>query len=174
MQLERLKKIREQEEIELKKKEEAFRGREVIVDQIKSREIERLKLKEEQEREAQVLVQRMKEMERQEKLKIEVKSDINLEKEIRAAESKRGDFESKQECHSGDSTEKRQVKRRGRENCSLHQIEGREGSRISSRAETYQRLEGKINTKTKITSVKSIRQTSVVGCTQSQKSGRSE
>ncbi len=73
MQLERLKKIREQEEIELKKKEEALRGREVIVDQIKSREIERLKLKEEQEREAQVLVQRMKEMERQEKLKIEVK-----------------------------------------------------------------------------------------------------
>lgn len=72
MELERLKKIREQEEVEALKKEEALRGREVIVDQIKQREIERLKLREEQEREAQVLVERMKEMERQEKLKVEV------------------------------------------------------------------------------------------------------
>lgn len=72
MELERLKKIREQEEVEALKKEEALRGREVIVDQIKQREIERLKLREEQEREAQVLVERMKEMERQEKAKVEV------------------------------------------------------------------------------------------------------
>jgi hypothetical protein len=39
MELERLKKIKEQEEIELRKKEEAVKGREVIVDQIKHREI---------------------------------------------------------------------------------------------------------------------------------------
>lgn len=50
MELERLKKIQEQEEIEAKKKEEALRGREVIVDQIKQREIDRLKHKEEQEK----------------------------------------------------------------------------------------------------------------------------
>ncbi len=37
MELERLKKIKEQEEIEAKRKEEALRGREVIVDQIKQR-----------------------------------------------------------------------------------------------------------------------------------------
>jgi hypothetical protein len=43
MELERLKKIKEQQEIEERKKEEALRGREVIVDQIKMREIDRLK-----------------------------------------------------------------------------------------------------------------------------------
>lgn len=45
MELERLKKIKEQEEIEEARKEEARKGREVIVDQIKLREIERLKQK---------------------------------------------------------------------------------------------------------------------------------
>ena len=37
MELERLKKIKEQEEIEIQKKQQALRGREVIVDQIKQR-----------------------------------------------------------------------------------------------------------------------------------------
>lgn len=45
IELERLKKIKEQEEIEEARKEEARKGREVIVDQIKLREIERLKQK---------------------------------------------------------------------------------------------------------------------------------
>jgi beta-phosphoglucomutase-like phosphatase (HAD superfamily) len=72
MELERLKKIKEQQEVEAHKHEEALKGREVIVDQIKQREIERVKQKEEQEREAQVLVQRMKDMEKEDKLKYEV------------------------------------------------------------------------------------------------------
>jgi hypothetical protein len=55
------------------------------VDQIKLREIERLKQREEQEREAQVLVERMKEMERQEKLKLEVHVLLSVEKEGGAA-----------------------------------------------------------------------------------------
>ena len=37
MEIERLKKIQQQDEIERKKKEQALRGREVIVDQIKQR-----------------------------------------------------------------------------------------------------------------------------------------
>lgn len=37
MELERLKKIKEQEEIEERKKIEALKGKEVIIDQIKSR-----------------------------------------------------------------------------------------------------------------------------------------
>ena len=37
MEIERLRKIQEQDEIERRKKEEAARGREVIVDQIKQR-----------------------------------------------------------------------------------------------------------------------------------------
>ena len=37
MEIERLKKIKAQEEIEEKKKQEAIKGREVIVDQIKMR-----------------------------------------------------------------------------------------------------------------------------------------
>ena len=37
MEIERLKKIKAQEEIEEKKKREAIKGREVIVDQIKMR-----------------------------------------------------------------------------------------------------------------------------------------
>ena len=45
---------------------EALKGKEVIVEQIKAREIERLKQREEQEREAQVMVQRMKELQREE------------------------------------------------------------------------------------------------------------
>ena len=57
----------------------------MIVDQIKLREIERLKQREEQEREAQVLVERMKEMERQEKLKLEVHVLLLVEKEGGAA-----------------------------------------------------------------------------------------
>ena len=73
MEIERLKKIQEQDRIEAKKKEEAIRGKEVIVDQIKLREIERLKQIEEQEREAKILVEKMKEMEREEQRKIEVK-----------------------------------------------------------------------------------------------------
>ena len=43
MEIERLKKIRELEEIEERKKHEALVGKEVIIDQIKSREIERLR-----------------------------------------------------------------------------------------------------------------------------------
>ena len=50
MEVERLKKIEEQDEIEERKKREALKGKEVIIDQIKKREIERLKAKEEQER----------------------------------------------------------------------------------------------------------------------------
>jgi beta-phosphoglucomutase-like phosphatase (HAD superfamily) len=69
MELERLKKIKEQQEIDVQKHEEALKGREVIVDQIKQREIDRVKQKEEQEREAQVLVQKMKDMEKEDKLK---------------------------------------------------------------------------------------------------------
>ena len=44
MELERLKKIKEQEEIEAKRKEEALRGREVIVDQIKQKTAELINL----------------------------------------------------------------------------------------------------------------------------------
>ena len=62
MEIERLKKIRHEEEIEERRKMEALRGKEVIIDQIKSREIDRLRAIEEQEREAQVIVQRMKEL----------------------------------------------------------------------------------------------------------------
>ena len=39
MEIERLKKIKQLEEIEERRKEEALRGKEVIIDQIKAREI---------------------------------------------------------------------------------------------------------------------------------------
>jgi hypothetical protein len=42
------------------------------VEQIRERDIERIKEREEQEKEAQALVQRMKDMEREDKLKMEV------------------------------------------------------------------------------------------------------
>lgn len=66
MEIERLKKIKEVQEVEERKKIEALRGKEVIIDQIKAREIERLRQKEEQEREQQVMVQKMKELQREE------------------------------------------------------------------------------------------------------------
>jgi beta-phosphoglucomutase-like phosphatase (HAD superfamily) len=50
MEIERLKKIQEQDEMEEKRKIEAMKGREVIINQIKEREIDRLKAKEEQEK----------------------------------------------------------------------------------------------------------------------------
>ena len=64
MEIERLKKIRAEEEVEEMKKVEALKGKQVIIDQIKSREIERLRAIEEQEKEAQLMVERMKEMDR--------------------------------------------------------------------------------------------------------------
>lgn len=45
MEIERLKKIKEIHEVEERKKEEALRGKQVIIEQIKVREIERLRQK---------------------------------------------------------------------------------------------------------------------------------
>jgi hypothetical protein len=64
MEIERLKKIKEIQEIEEKKKVEALKGKEVIIDQIKAREIDRLRQKEEQEREGQIMVQKMRELQK--------------------------------------------------------------------------------------------------------------
>ena len=61
--------------IEERKKVEALKGKQVIVDQIKSREIDRLKAIEEQEKETQLMVQRMKEMEKEEARKVERKKE---------------------------------------------------------------------------------------------------
>ncbi len=62
MELDRLKNIKEEAVKQEKKKLQALKGREVIVEQIKARQIERLKEKEQQEREAQITIQRMKEL----------------------------------------------------------------------------------------------------------------
>ena len=56
MEVERLKKLRQYEEEDRARKQLAEKGREVIVEQIKEREIERLRIKEEQEREAILLL----------------------------------------------------------------------------------------------------------------------
>lgn len=72
MEIERLKKIKELEEIEERKRQEALQGKEVIIEQIKARELDRLRQREEQEREGQILVQKMKELQREEELQNEV------------------------------------------------------------------------------------------------------
>ena len=87
MEVERLRKIEEQDEIEERKKREALIGKEVIIDQIKKREIDRLKAKEEQEREAQILVQKMKELEKEEQKKVLVNFFLFLEKERRTTQN---------------------------------------------------------------------------------------
>ncbi len=134
MELERLKKIKEQEEIEVRKKEEALRGREVIVDQIKQREIDRLKQREEQEKEAQILVQRMKEMEREEKLKLEVTYVVILEKEGVAAQNERGNQQSQQKCHAGHSAA--EGERAGRRRQDRLVLERKSGKRSRSHCRT--------------------------------------
>lgn len=48
MEIERLKKIKQLEEIEEQKKIEALKGKEVIIEQIKARELDRLRQREEQ------------------------------------------------------------------------------------------------------------------------------
>ena len=60
MEIERLKQIKAEEEVNEVKKVEALHGKQVIIDQIKSREIDRLRAIEEQEKEAQLMIQRMK------------------------------------------------------------------------------------------------------------------
>ncbi len=75
MELERLKKIKVEEEAEVVKKVEALRGKEVIIDQIKSREIDRLRAIEEQQKEAQLMLQRMKELEKEDQRKLERKKE---------------------------------------------------------------------------------------------------
>lgn len=73
MEVDRLKKIKQYEEEEEQKKQEIIRGHQVIIEQIKEREIERLKQREEQEREAQQLLRAAEELKREEELKNEVK-----------------------------------------------------------------------------------------------------
>lgn len=53
-----------------------MRGKEVIIEQIKAREIERLKNREEQEREGQIMVQKMKELQKEEERQNEVSIDL--------------------------------------------------------------------------------------------------
>lgn len=63
MEMERLKGIKEAEEKERRLKDTAIEGRQVIIEQMKERELKRLKEKEEQAREAQAMVRHMKELE---------------------------------------------------------------------------------------------------------------
>ena len=72
MEIERLKKIKQLNEVEERKREEALRGKEVIIEQIKARQLERLRRIQQQEREGQILLQKMKELQRQEELENEV------------------------------------------------------------------------------------------------------
>ena len=60
MEIQRLKKIKEIQQIEERKRIEALQGKEVIIEQIKAREIDRLRQREQQEREGQIMVQKMK------------------------------------------------------------------------------------------------------------------
>lgn len=69
MEVERLKKLKVYEEEERVRKELAEKGKEVIIEQIKEREIERLRMREEQEREAILLLRAAEEIKKEEELK---------------------------------------------------------------------------------------------------------
>eukprot|EP01017_Pseudomicrothorax_dubius_P042904 TRINITY_DN7068_c0_g1_i3.p1 TRINITY_DN7068_c0_g1~~TRINITY_DN7068_c0_g1_i3.p1 ORF type:complete len:532 (-),score=244.84 TRINITY_DN7068_c0_g1_i3:113-1708(-) len=66
MEIERLKMIKYYEEEEKKKKEELRRGHEVIIDQIKERELLRLREREEEEAEGQQMLKAMAELQKEE------------------------------------------------------------------------------------------------------------
>lgn len=76
MEVERLKQIKYLEEEEDRKKQEVVRGHQVIIEQIKEREIDRLKQKEEQEREAQQLLRAADELKKEEEAKSQKKKEM--------------------------------------------------------------------------------------------------
>lgn len=76
MEVERLRKIKEAEETQAVKKVEVKKGRDVIIDQMKERELKRLKFKQEQAKEAMAMVRHMKQMEDDSKKEIMKKKSI--------------------------------------------------------------------------------------------------
>lgn len=90
MEVERLKLIKQLEEEQERKKQEVIRGHQVIIEQIKEREIERLKRQEEQEREAQLLLKAAEQLKREEEIKNQVGLKIYSEKEGTAGQSQPG------------------------------------------------------------------------------------
>eukprot|EP01016_Furgasonia_blochmanni_P038727 TRINITY_DN4714_c0_g2_i1.p2 TRINITY_DN4714_c0_g2~~TRINITY_DN4714_c0_g2_i1.p2 ORF type:complete len:228 (+),score=74.06 TRINITY_DN4714_c0_g2_i1:649-1332(+) len=73
MELERLKTIRYLEEIERQKREDLKKGHQIIVEQIKEREIARMKQREEEEKEGQAMISLMKQIQKED-------SELNLRK----------------------------------------------------------------------------------------------
>lgn len=66
MEVERLKKIEVAEVVVKERVTEIKKGREVITEQIRDRELQRMKIKEEQAREAQIMLKHIKQMQHEE------------------------------------------------------------------------------------------------------------
>ena len=119
MEVERLKKIKYYEEEEERKKQEVIRGHQVIIEQIKQREIDRLKQKEEQEREAQQLLRAAEQLKKEEEIKNEVNSSSISEKEAGSVEDQPRERGVQQECYPYQRTAPDEIARGGRKNCSV-------------------------------------------------------
>lgn len=66
LELERLKKVKYYDELEVEKKKILREGSSVVIDQIKERQLERLKIQEEKEREGQEMLKHIKQLQREE------------------------------------------------------------------------------------------------------------
>jgi hypothetical protein len=73
MEIERLKNLKHQEELERKRKDALRQGSLVIIDQIKERELERIREQEMREREKQLILEQINQLKREEKKEIEDK-----------------------------------------------------------------------------------------------------
>ena len=74
MEIERFKDIKYYEELEKQKKEDLKIGHNIIVDQIKERELERLKKQEERDHEGHIVTKQIKEMQKEEAASVMVYS----------------------------------------------------------------------------------------------------
>ncbi|CAK89143.1 unnamed protein product (macronuclear) [Paramecium tetraurelia] len=73
MEIERLRAIKYHEEKDQKQKQQLIHGHEIIIEQIKERELIRLKEKEEQEREGQIMLKQIKQLQQEEAHKAQLR-----------------------------------------------------------------------------------------------------